>query len=61
MILKIGTEEGLSKIQVILQELARMADSVEAQKLLRFCKEELQNILNCCSGEEENVEAEIRQ
>lgn len=42
--MKIILEEGLNRLAIILNELQNMADSNEALKLLKFCKNEIDSI-----------------
>lgn len=58
---KIGTEEGLSRIQILLQELMKMADSGDAQKLLKYCNDEVSNVLSVRKVEEGSLEIEVNQ
>lgn len=42
--MKIIAEEGVNRLTVVLNELHKMADSNEAQKMLKFCRNELDSL-----------------
>ena len=42
--MKIIAEEGVNRLTVVLNELHKMADSKEAQKMLKFCRNELDSL-----------------
>ncbi|CAK66467.1 unnamed protein product (macronuclear) [Paramecium tetraurelia] len=61
--IKIILEEGLNRLAIILNELQNMADSNEALKLLKFCKNEIDSIHVNLNGIdiEQQISIEIKQ
>ncbi|CAD8124765.1 unnamed protein product [Paramecium sonneborni] len=61
--IKIISEEGLNRLTIILNELQNMADSDEALKLLKFCKNEIDSMhVNLSAiNIEQQVSIEIKQ